>query len=51
MLNPNLNLNKNLFEETVEKRATREGFGEALVELGETNPNVVVLTADLIRID
>jgi len=47
MLNPNLNLNKNLFEEMVEKKATRDGFGEALVELGETNPNVVVLTADL----
>jgi transketolase len=47
MLNPDLKLNRNLFEETVEKKATREGFGEALVELGGTNPNVVVLTADL----
>lgn len=47
MLNPDLKLNQNLFEETVEKKATRDGFGEALVELGETNPNVVVLTADL----
>lgn len=47
MLNPDLKLNKNLFEETVEKRAVRDGFGEALVELGETNPNVVVLTADV----
>ncbi|MDP1743275.1 MAG: transketolase family protein [Candidatus Amesbacteria bacterium] len=28
-------------------KATREGFGEALVELGELNKNVVVLTADL----
>lgn len=27
--------------------ATRDGFGEALVELGEQNKNVVVLTADL----
>lgn len=27
--------------------ATREAFGKALVELGETNPNVVVLDADL----
>lgn len=25
----------------------RDGFGEALVEIGEKNPNVVVLTADL----
>jgi len=47
MLNPKLYLNKNLFESTVEKKATREGFGEALVELGQTNENVVVLTADL----
>ncbi len=47
MLNPDLKLNRNLFEATVEKRATRDGFGEALVELGEINPNVVVLTADL----
>jgi transketolase len=47
MLNPNLKLNQNLFTETVEQKATRDGFGQALVELGETNPNVVVLTADL----
>jgi transketolase len=47
MLNPNLKLNPKLFEETVEQKATRDGFGQALVELGETNPDVVVLTADL----
>ena len=47
MLNTNLKLNPKLFEETVEQKATRDGFGQALVELGETNPNVVVLTADL----
>lgn len=28
-------------------KSIRDGFGEALVELGEKNPNVVVLTADL----
>lgn len=28
-------------------QATRDGFGEALVELGEQNPDIVVLTADL----
>ena len=27
--------------------ATRDGFGRALMELGDTNPNVVVLCADL----
>jgi len=47
MLNKDLKLNQNLFEQTVEKRPTRDGFGQALVELGQTNPNVVVLTADL----
>jgi transketolase len=47
MLNKDLKLNPNLFSETVEQKAVRDGFGEALVELGETNPNVVVLTADL----
>ncbi len=28
-------------------KSIRDGFGEALVELGDRNPNVVVLTADL----
>jgi len=46
MLNTELFLNQHLFEEP-ERRATREGFGEALVELGERNPSVVVLTGDL----
>ncbi len=32
-----------------EMRKTREGFGHALVELGETNPNVVVLVGDLVE--
>ncbi len=30
-----------------EKKATRQSYGEALVELGRENPNVVVLDADL----
>jgi transketolase len=47
MLNKDLKLNEKLFEETVEQKPTRDGFGEALVILGEKNPNVVVLTADL----
>ena len=47
MLNPDLKLNEKIFEEAFEQKATRDGFGEALVELGNTNPNVVVLTADL----
>ena len=47
MLNPDLKLNEKLFDEDVELAPTRAGFGEALVELGETNPNVVALSADL----
>ena len=31
----------------MENKATRDGFGEGLLELGRQNPNVVVLTADL----
>ena len=34
-------------EGTVKKEATRDGFGKALLELGKTNKNVVVLSADL----
>ena len=34
-------------ENTVKKIATRESYGNALVELGAENPNVVVLDADL----
>ncbi|RLD81372.1 MAG: transketolase family protein [Bacteroidetes bacterium] len=32
---------------TVEKKSTRDGFGEALLELGHKNPDVVALCADL----
>lgn len=41
------NLNPKLLENDIEKVPTRFGYGEALVELGEKNPQVVVLTADL----
>lgn len=47
MLNPDLKLNEQIFEENVEKVATRSGYGEGLMALGETDPNVVVLSADL----
>ncbi|MDI6816006.1 MAG: transketolase family protein [Actinomycetota bacterium] len=32
-----------------EKRATREAYGETLIELGRANPNIVVLEADLAK--
>lgn len=47
MLNSDLKLNEKLFDKDVEKAATRNGFGEALMVLGEADPNVVVLSADL----
>jgi GxxExxY protein len=47
MLNPELKLNPKIFDSDVEQKPIRDGYGEALMELGEKNPNVVVLTADL----
>jgi GxxExxY protein len=47
MLNPELKLNPKIFDSDVEEKPIRYGYGEALMELGEKNPNVVVLTADL----
>jgi len=47
MLNPNLKLNEKLFDQDVEVAPTRAGFGTGLLSLGETNPNVVALSADL----
>lgn len=47
MSNPNAKLNSKLFDEDVEMRATRDGYGEGLLAAGEENPNVVALTADL----
>ena len=44
----NPTLNKNLFGD-VEKAKTRDGFGEALVKLGEVNENIVGLGADLVH--
>lgn len=43
----NVKLNPKLFDPEVEQIPTRDGYGEGVVALGEKNPNVVVLTADL----
>lgn len=40
-------LNNNVLTDTVEKVATRDGFGDGLVEIGGKNENIVVLTGDL----
>lgn len=47
MLNPKLYLNEKLFDKDVEVSPTRAGFGSGLLKLGETDPNVVALSADL----
>ena len=47
MLNQNVHLNLHLFEKDVERIPTRNGYGDGLLELGATNPDVVVLTGDL----
>ncbi|BCX15194.1 MAG: transketolase [Candidatus Parcubacteria bacterium] len=46
MLNLELKLNPKIFEE-VEQKPIRDGYGDALIEAGEKNHNIVVLTADL----
>ncbi len=46
MLNIKAKLAENMFSKPDEK-PTRDGFGKGLLELGETNPNVVALCADL----
>ncbi len=43
----NKNLNKKIFDKDVEKKATRDGYGEGLLELGKINKDVVALCADL----
>ena len=47
MLNPELYLNQNVFNKDVEKQPTRDGFGKALVKVGEENKDIVALTGDL----
>lgn len=47
MTKSELFLEKNIFTEHVEKKPTREGYGDGLYDLGNTNKDVVVLCADL----
>jgi transketolase len=46
-INKEMNLVDPLFEPTPKSAPSRDGFGKALIELGESNPNVWVLTADV----
>ncbi len=47
MLNPDLKLNEKMFDDKPEVDATRSGYGKGLVALGDADPNVVALCADL----
>ncbi|MFH0712302.1 MAG: transketolase C-terminal domain-containing protein [Candidatus Jorgensenbacteria bacterium] len=47
MLNPEAKLNPKVFDEDVEMKPTRDGYGEGLVAAGDENKNVVALCADL----
>jgi transketolase len=47
MVHPDAKLNPKLFDENVEQKPTRDGFGAGLVAAGDANPNVVALCADL----
>src|SRR3989304_4951888 len=47
MINPKAKLSKDIFEEDIEKVATRQGYGEGLVEAGRRDERVVALCADL----
>lgn len=46
MINGNAKLAQNIFDKP-DQAATRDGFGKALLELGESNKDVVVVCADL----
>ena len=47
MIQTDLHLANNVFGADLEKKPTRDGFGNGTVEAGRKDPNVVVLCADL----
>lgn len=47
MINKKARLSRDIFKKDIKMIPTRDGYGEGLVEVGEKNENVVVLTADL----
>lgn len=49
MLNKEFKLSKNIFNANIKCDSTRNGFGDALVKLGEEKEDIVVLTADLME--
>lgn len=47
MINPEARLSSKVFDEHIEMKPTRDGYGEGLLLAGEENQNVVALCADL----
>lgn len=47
MLNAAAQLASNIFDEKIEKKSTRDGFGTGVVEAAKENEHIVVLSADL----
>lgn len=47
MINPAAHLNPHLFDDDVEQKPTRDGYGTGLVLAGDKDANVVALCADL----
>ena len=46
-INPEMNLSEKIFTGDIEKKPSRDGFGKAIVELGEKDENIWALTADV----
>lgn len=49
MLNPELKLNPKIFDEDVEQKPIRDGYGDGIVLAGDSDKNVVALCADLME--
>lgn len=47
MLNPNLKLNTKVFNNDVDKKSTRQGFGEGLLQAAIENERIIGICADL----
>lgn len=47
MFNPTQKLNPKIGQDDIEQKPTRDGFGEALLRLGEQDERIVALTGDL----
>jgi transketolase len=47
MLNENLDLNQEFFSKNVEKKSTRDGYGEGIIQAAKEHSEVVVLCGDL----